>query len=305
MHHLRLGIVSVLVASATAVATAESPHTIRLTRPVKVGHAFHLKSNCSTDIATTVTTDGRKENAGTIKLTAIFDAVGSVMKIDDAGRAISIAYTVNECTMKRHGHTSTIVPKGATLIARQGKTQTRFFVKKTRFSEFEQLALETLAGMNAYLATKDEMFGSTSPRSVGEQWPINSMAVAAEFQRYTPQKVVPDNIDGTTALLELIDFEGQQCQVVRTQFNSRGALPGFEQMPPGTRLKSVNMKATTYDLLPVDMQQPLRADGARVEMDIVFSGSMRGRALEGHVKGVVEYEHTFSPITRARAAVEP
>ena len=126
-----------------------------------------------------------------------------------------------------------------------------------------------------------------------------------EFQRYTPQEVEPDDIIGSTALVELIDFQGQRCQVLRTEFTSSGALPGFEEMPRGTRLKSADIKATTYELLPVDTKQPRTADKIRVEMDIVFSGRMRGGIVEGRAKGVIESEHTFTAITPAQAAVEP
>ena len=305
MHNLRHCIVSVGIVIATTAATAQSPHTIRLTRPVAVGHSFHVVATGSMDVVTTMVTGAAVENASTIKLSATFDAVGRVIKVDDVGRPIGIAYTVNECKMNQHGYTSTIIDQGATLIARQGRTQTKFFVKKKRFTELEQQALETVAGMDVYLLTKDDMFGSVHPRNVGERWPINSEAVAMEFQRYTPQKVEPGNITGSTALVELMDFRGQRCQVLRTEFHSIEALPGFEEMPRGTRLKSADIKATTYDLLPVDMQQPRTADKIRIEMDIVFAGMMGGKSVEGRAIGVIESEHTFSAITGAQAAVEP
>ena len=76
-------------------------------------------------------------------------------------------------------------------------------------------------------------------------------------------------------------------------------------MPRGTRLKGADIKATTYDLLPVDMQQPRSADKVRVEMDIVFAGMVGGRTAKGRAIGVIESEHTFSVVTPAQAAVEP
>ena len=305
MHNLRRCVVSIGLAVATTAATAQSPHTIRLTRPVEVGHRFHLRATGSMDVVTTMVTGGRTENAGTVKLSATLDAVGRVIKVDDAGRPTGIAYTVNECKMKQHGYTSTIIPRGAILIARQGGTRTKFFVKKKHFTVLEQQALETVAGIDVYLVTRDEMFGTEHPRNVGEQWPINSEAVAMEFQRYTPQTVEPGDIIGSTAFIELIDFQGQRCQVLRTEFTSSGALPGFKEMPRGTRLKSADIKATIYDLLPVDTKQPRTADKIRIEMDIVFAGTMRGRRVEGRSKEVIESEHTFSVITPAQAAVEP
>ncbi len=305
MHSLRRFVVSAGLVLATTAATAQSPHTIRLTRPVAVGHSFHLRATGSTDITTTMVTGERTAKPATVKLAATFDGVGRVIKVDDVGRPIGIAYTINECKMKQHGYTSTVIRPGETLIARQGRTQTKFFVKKKRFTELEQQALETVVGMDVYLLTKDDMFGSVQPRNVGEQWLINSEAVAMEFQRYTPQTVEPGDIIGSTTLVELMDFQGQRCQVLRTEFTSSGALPGFEEMPRGTRLKSADIKATTYDLLPVDMQLPRSADKIRVEMDIVFAGMMGGKSVEGRTKGVIESEHTFSAITGAQAAVEP
>ncbi len=307
MHILRRCVVStgLVLVVATTAATGQSPHTIRLTRPVTVGHSFHLRATGSMDVATTTVTAGRPENAETVKLSANFDAVGRVIKVDDVGRPIGIAYTVNECKMKQHGYTSTIIPRGAILIARQGGTRTKFFVKKKHFTVLEQQALETVAGIDVYRVTRDEMFGTEHPRNVGEQWPINSEAVAMEFQRYTPQTVEPGDIIGSTTLVELMDFQGQRCQVLRTEFTSSGALPGFEEMPRGTRLKSADIKATIYELLPVDLQQPRSADKVRVEIDIVFSGMMAGKSVEGRSKGVIQSEHKYSAITGAQAAVEP
>ena len=305
MHNLQRCVVSVGFVLATTVATAQSPQSIRLTRPVAVGHSFRLVATGSTDIVTTMVTDGRAGRADTVKLSANFDAVGRVIKVDDAGRPIGIAYAITECTMKQHGYTSTIIPRGATLIARQGGTRTKFFVKKKRFTALERQALETVAGIDVYLLTKDDMFGTQHPRNVGERWPISSEAVAMEFQRYTPQEVEPDNITGSTTLVQLIDFQGQPCQVLQTEFHSIGALPGFEEMPRGTRLKAADIRATTYDLLPVDLQQPRSADKVRVEIDIVFAGMMAGKFVEGRSKGVIQSEHTYSAITGAQAAVEP
>ncbi len=305
MHTLRRCIVSVGLLVATTAATAEPPYAIFLTRPVEVGHSFHVRATGSTDIATTMVAEGRPEKPDIVNLTVTFDAVGRVIKVDDEGRPIAIAYAVNACTMKRHGYTSTIIRQGATLIARQGRTRTKFFVKKKHFTELEQRALGTVAGVGASMVTKDEMFGTDRPRNVGEQWPINSEAVAMEFQRFTPQQVEPGNITGSTALLDLIDFEGRQCQVVRTRIDCTGALPGFEAVPRGTRLKSAEIKITTYDLLPVDTQQPRSAAKRRVELEIVFSGKTAGRAIEARVVGTVESEHTYSSITPVQAAVEP
>ncbi len=305
MHNLQCCVVSVGFVLATTVATAQSPQSIRLTRPVAVGHSFRLVATGSTDIVTTMVTDGRAGRADTVKLSANFDAVGHVIKVDDAGRPIGIAYAITECTMKQHGYTSTIIPRDATLIARQGGTRTKFFVKKKRFTALERQALETVAGIDVYLLTKDDMFGTQNPRNVGEWWPISSEAVAMEFQRYTPQEVEPGNITGSTALVQLIEFQGQPCQVLQTEFHSIGALPGFEEMPRGTRLKSADIKATIYELLPVDLQQPRSADKVRVEIDIVFSGMMAGKSVEGRSKGVIQSEHTYSAITGAQAAVEP
>ncbi|MEE8458655.1 MAG: hypothetical protein V3S08_02215 [Phycisphaerales bacterium] len=305
MHNLQCCVVSVGFVLATTVATAQSPQSIRLTRPVAVGHSFRLVATGSTDIVTTMVTDGRAGRADTVKLSANFDAVGHVIKVDDAGRPIGIAYAITECTMKQHGYTSTIIPRDATLIARQGGTRTKFFVKKKRFTALERQALETVAGIDVYLLTKDDMFGTQNPRNVGEWWPISSEAVAMEFQRYTPQEVEPGNITGSTTLVQLIDFQGQPCQVLQTEFHSIGALPGFEEMPRGTRLKSADIKATIYELLPVDLQQPRSADKVRVEIDIVFSGMMAGKSVEGRSKGVIQSEHTYSAITGAQAAVEP
>lgn len=297
--------VAAVFAFATA-ATAQTQHTIRLTRPVEIGHSYHVRATGSTDVATTTVTDGGPEDLGTIKMTATLDAVAEVINVDDAGRPTAIAYVVNECKMKQHTHAATIVPKGETLIARQGEDgQTRFFVKKKRFTDLEQQALESVAAIEVYQVSKDELFGTSDPQAVGGRWPIDAEKLAAEFQRYMTHRLDPGDIEGSTSLVDVIEYEGRPCQVIRTDLDARGPLPGFDQMPQGTRIKTARLKATTHDLLPLDMTQPPVADKLHVELDIVFAGRLGRRTVEGRMTGVIESEHTYTAVTTSQAAVEP
>ena len=137
-----------------------------------------------------------------------------------------------------------------------GDGQTTFFVKQLRLDEIQRVALETVAGLDAYRATKDELFGSSRPRHVGEQWSIDAAELAAEFQPYTAHKVNPQDIEGRTSLVEVIDYEGQDCQVIRTEIAASGVLPTTDRAPPGTRIKEASIKAQILELLPTDSSQP-------------------------------------------------
>ena len=303
----RLASVAVCVglAFATRPVAAQAEHTIVLTRPVAVGDRFHVSAESSMDIDMTVVTGGRSENVTKIQMSVTFDSAAQVIKIDELGRPIGIAYTINECTVTRHGRTTNLIPEGATLIARLGAGETTFFVKKMRFDEMQRAALETVAGLDGYRATKDQLFGSSRPRRVGEEWSIDVVALAAEFQPYTAHKVSPEDFKGRTSLAEIIEYEGQTCQVIRTKIVSRGVMPTSDRAPPGTRIKEASIEAQILELLPIDSSKPRLADKLKLRMHAVYTGRARGQAMEARMKASIESQHTFSRAETSQAAANP
>jgi hypothetical protein len=300
-HRLGYWISAALAACGTTATRAE--HTIKLTRPMEVGQKLHVQAKGSAEVSTTVTMGGEPQDLGAVSFSVRFDSVAEIIKVDRFGRPMAVAHTINECVMIRRDRPSLIVPPGATLIARRGTGETTFFVKKRRFSDVQKLALEVAAGLDDYGMTDDELFGSSQPREVGGQWPINAEALAAEFQKYGTHRVNPDLISGTTSLVGIINQDGRPCQIIRTVVIAEDALPGRNELPPGTRLTDANLHLETHDLLPVDETLPGLGEAMKVEMDIAFSGMLGAQRADGRITATISAQRDYKPLSASRATV--
>ena len=308
------GIVLVLLGCFVTAASAQTQHQIKLTRPLEVGQKLRVRSDGSFKVTITATTGKQPKELKTVSFTVNFDSVAEILKVDEHGRPVRVAYTINECFMTKRGHRSDIVPKGATLIARQGRDQkTIFFAKKSsppggarHFDELMLKALELTAGLESSVATDDELMGSSQPRRVGEEWPINSEAFAAYFQGVTPRKVGPENILGNVKLMRIMDHKGQPYQVIRTVLDARGLLPRSDRFPAGTRLKDAEFRIELSYLLPVDERLPRVADSMKTDIDATFFGFPGSQGAEGRLKGHIEARHHYTPLpSPATAAADP
>ena len=296
------GIAVVAVACVAAGARAETPYDINLTRPIEPGQRLHIVAEATIDVSTTADMgDGPKE-IGSVKMKVKLNSIAQVMKVDEHGRPTAMAHTIKECIMIRGGRPSMIVPPGDTLVARQRSGKMTFFAKKRRFNMLQQMALEAVAELDIYGATEDELFGSSRPRRVGEHWPINAEALAAELGRLAHRKSRAEDIRGTTSLVRVQGFNDQPCQMIGITIDARGVIPGIDQLPPSARLKSSRMQVQHFKMLPMDESKHGLADNTTIEVEILFSDSLGSQAAEGRIALHFETSHRYEPVPDRTAA---
>ena len=300
------GIAVVAVACVAAGAGAETPYDIKFTRPLEPVQRIHVVAEATIEVSTTADMGDGPQEIGSIKMKVKLDSIAQVMKVDEHGRPTAIAHTITECTMIRGGRPSMIVPAGDTLVARQRSGKMTFFVKNRRFNQLQQMALEAVAELDGYWATEDELYGSSQPRGVGEQWPINAEALAAELGRLAHRESRAEDIRGTTSLVRVQGFNEQPCQVISITIDARGAIPGIDQLPPTARLKSSRMQIQHFKLLPTDESKHDLADSTTIEVEILFSDSLGSQPAEGRVAAHIETSHRYEPVPdRTAAAPQP
>ncbi|MCH8344177.1 MAG: hypothetical protein IH983_09325 [Planctomycetes bacterium] len=304
---LQLAAASVVLACLAAPAYAQEKYSISLDRPLQVGQKMHVWGEGSQEFTVTATMHGRSQPPEATQSSISFESVAEVLEVDDAGRATRVAHTIRKCEMISDGRAVVIAPKGARLTARRGNGQTIFHVNGTTVDLQQQLMLEVVAGLDTERDTRDELYGTSQPRALGEQWPINADAIAKEFQRYTSTTVRTQDISGTTRLLKVIEHQGEPCQVLHTRLSAQNALPGIGMLPPGVQVKKAKLTAHFYHLLPVAEDRPASGEALTMNIDVVFTARIgpQGARVDTRVSGQIQGRREYTPIaTHAEATAQ-
>jgi hypothetical protein len=112
----------------------------------------------------------------------------------------------------------------------------------------------------------DDTFGSSSPRKVGDSWPINKEAVAKGFSSAGFSVDVKDVADQTVYLRRTFDSPAGKELLIEAFMNAKNFKPA--ELPPGATIESGELKAEFSGIFPVDPARLPRESGESVEITI-------------------------------------
>lgn len=288
-----------LVAAAACSVAGGQPneaYQIKLSRPVAKGHQYHFVAESVVQMTTTADTGRGARQLVSIDMTVRMDSEVQVLAVDGFGRPSAVAHVINECVMVRHGVPTVIVNPGETLIARQQGFEMHFFVKKKRFNDIHQIALESVADLAAYGADDDRLYGTDEPRRFGDHWRINAAAVAADLRRVSRHELGAENVAGTVSLLGFKNLGGLPCGVVGIDMVARGGVPGVGDLPPGSTLEDAVLQTRHYKLMPLDTTLPIPADETMIDLEITFRGRLAAQPAKGKIASHVQTRRQFMPV---------
>ena len=158
-----------------------------------------------------------------------------VLDADDKGDARALALTIRVLTRldeKGKDVRKPVLPAGTKLVAKLHGEKTLFSINGNPVREDVEAVLSRLI----YLAPPgkaidhDALYGSRTPRRVGESWPVNAKAVVEAFGR-RDMRIDEDDVSGTVKLAAVEEYEGQP--VLRVEANLD--VKHFEYVEPTTK----------------------------------------------------------------------
>jgi hypothetical protein len=116
----------------------------------------------------------------------------------------------------------------------------------------------------------DTLYGSPSPLSVGETWPVNAAAVAADMKQPSMQVQAKD-VSGLTTLQGLGQMNGTPLMLLE---NATTAQLHIDGVPFGFKVDRAEMKTSMKSLLPLDLTRPPLESEKNEDIRISLSGSV-------------------------------
>jgi len=125
---------------------------------------------------TEVTASGQLLNKATDNVTV--EIMANVTVVEAAnGWATRKRFTILSSKVSRGNRTSAILPDGIEVIALIQNGQTVYEVNNQLIDEETAVLLRTVIGLHLVNVGDDEMYGTSTPRRIGQTWPVNSDAV--------------------------------------------------------------------------------------------------------------------------------
>jgi hypothetical protein len=211
-----------------------------------------------------------------------FAAMAEVLEVDEKGRKVKIAFTVEKFTKMEGSSLTELVPPGKVIIA-DGNSY-RLDGSFGSLSQEEALALIAVAEPSSPL--DNEILGTTEPKQVGESWALNNTLIAktlevAEGIQGEGVSVKPENVSGVAKIAGLEEIGGIEYLDIRAEIEAE--LTGSVAWTgANATIDKAILRFGVQGYFPVDHSIPIQATSIAMNMQLVLKGT--GGYLEGRVE---------------------
>ena len=283
-------------------------YPIVLSRPRRAGERYHRTAETQEENRVTAVFTDRpmqtRENSTRLSL----DADVEVLAVDKRLES-KIRIRIGSIRFLRDGHEELLVPGPATLVAERKGGETHFTsAQGGELPDKVQAELRRVFDLSEDMNADDRSFGTDTPRSVGDTWPVRKDAIAGEARRHG-LRVDPETLHGEARLEGLAQRQGQACLRIGIAVEARN-LSGFP-MPPGFQLTRTLAQIQVSALYPTDTRKRVLESTETTSFEFTGLGKLgdpgeeREVTLMGRWSLRQDYADTPLPEPQARQAPFP
>lgn len=221
-----------------AIAQAQETYKIKFDYPSKVGDKYQLKANSSLRIEMA---SGQGENKQTRGTSFKVDMNGEieVLEVSDKGLETKIACKMESCSVSSAAGRKGIFKRGDVVIAKAANGKCTYTVKGAEVSAEAAQALDSLFSLHSSDKGEDDIFGTDTPKRVGERWPIKAKdAMSGLFD--SGSTFHPKKMQGECQLLSIREVDGQPCLNITATIKVNDF--GSSLLPTGAKFKDTSIE---------------------------------------------------------------
>jgi hypothetical protein len=252
-------------------APEQRSYEIKWHRPARVGDAWAVHFEREVGVVADVKSSNPTDATHLQQQLDHFDLTGKleVTRVDGRGYQTAVVLTIKKFTGP-DGRDLVASGKSIEVITSGGDLKCALRGGGSIAGDAVDAIKDMFWAGNTGGAKTDALYGSASPRSVGESWPINAAGIAADNTQPKMQVQAKD-VAGLTTLKELGQMNGTPLMWVE---NATTAQLHIEGVPFGFKVDRAEMKTSMKSLLPLDpTQSPLESE-KNEDIRINLSGSV-------------------------------
>jgi hypothetical protein len=213
---------------------ATPTYTVKLERPVPVGHRYHIES---TGMSTTrVLADGKPIPGQAKRFAWIYEADVIVKAVTARGQPSAEEHTVAKLVVDFPDEKVPPANLSGVVVATVVDGEETFTVDGMQVHEELQDVLQAITHLDDGTSfDNDAVFGSTTPRKVGESWDMNKQALVDGWGRKFEGSKLPaktENVSGKITLVESKTVDSVDGLVFETQATVNDATPELGAINP-------------------------------------------------------------------------
>ncbi len=263
---LRL-ISAVVVGTIISLSVLAQSYPIKLDPHEKTGQTYHLVATTIDSTTAEATASGQLIKKAEESFTAELSANVTIEEASSSGWATRKRFTVLASKITRGSNTGLILPSGTEVIASIQNGQTVYEVNQKPVDEEIAGYLRAVISLHLASVADDDMYGTSTPKKVGESWPVS--------------------VDAMKKLLKEIGAQGGRQEITGT-----GILEKVENNHAFVR-SSVNVRDV---LLPIKPE--LTTESGEIETELWGRFPLR-------VNDITEESHGTIRVSRFASGVNP
>jgi hypothetical protein len=212
--------------------------------PVPVGQLYAVTASGSKLLKTSA--DNRLANAEDYQVS--FQGRAEVIEVDRSGQPFKVAFTVKSLSKTANGETVDLVKPG-TIILADGSLERPFSLKDGPVDQAVQDAFAVVySAHKPNDVSDDDVFGSRTPRRIGESWPID----AAKGMKSLAENgliIAEGHLNGTTSLVGKGKVGSSDCLNLRGEIKADGV--SSKDFPPDVKVDEGSVQAVIHGCFPM------------------------------------------------------
>jgi len=278
----RKTIITILLALLIPIPAFAQEYIVKFERPAKVGEKYSLSDSGGVSVTQTANDASypQRVKSETEDYQVQFAAMAEVLEVDEKGRKVKIAFTVEKFTKIEGSSLTELVPPGKVIIA-NGNQETSYSLQdgslSTQAQEALTLSLIDVAEPGA--PSYDDMLGTTEPKQVGESWAVNNTLVAkalevAEGMESLGVSVKPENVSGVAKIAGLEEIGGVEYLDIRAELEAELVSSARLELRDGvvSAIDKAILRFGAQGYFPVDHSIPIQAISLTMDVQYVFKG---------------------------------
>jgi hypothetical protein len=253
--------------SSTGNANGDS-FVVDLERPYVAGQRYRVRNVVMREEAQHATLGGRTVEDASHVTTIALRSVVEIVEVSAEGRATLLRHQVEDAGLSMDGTPRPFLTSGQVIEVRTGATAEEAVVTIDGRPVGAEL-LESLRGVLTLShggADEDRLFGSASPRRVGETWQPDLAAVAADLARATPFRLEPAHMAGEMRLMERRPDESLVIEGGITATDVQ-----MTNLPAGATLSATQLTIAMSGVLPEDPARHATSEAKGLEMSLTMN----------------------------------
>lgn len=169
-------VAAAVVGAVLSLTVSAQRYPIRLDLNERAGLTYHLVASTTTNTTAEATSAGQLLQKGEDKVTVEIVANVTVVEAADSW-ATRRRFTILDSKVIRAERTNPILPPGTEVVALIENEQTVYQVNNKPVDEETAGALREVITLHISKVGDDDMYGSPTPKKIGESWQVNVDAV--------------------------------------------------------------------------------------------------------------------------------